>query len=157
MTDAALAETRAWVERAVIGLQLCPFARAPQVKGRVRYVLSTAGARNYSAVTGACMMVRREVYAAAGGYCEDFPVHFNDVDFCLKVRRLGLHVVYEPACCLYHLESASRRPDIHPAELGLFRSRWAEAIADDPFYANAAFSVAPASFEPFAAADPPAA
>ncbi len=42
MTDAALAETRAWVERAVIGLQLCPFACAPQVKGRVRYVLSTA-------------------------------------------------------------------------------------------------------------------
>ena len=43
MTDQALAETRAWVERAVIGLQLCPFAKAPQVKGQVRYVLSEAG------------------------------------------------------------------------------------------------------------------
>ena len=42
MSDLALAQTRAWVERAVIGLQLCPFARAPQVKGRVRYVLSAA-------------------------------------------------------------------------------------------------------------------
>ena len=42
MSHAALAETRAWVERAVIGLQLCPFARAPQVKGRVRYSLSDA-------------------------------------------------------------------------------------------------------------------
>ncbi len=43
MTDQALAETRAWVERAVIGLQLCPFAKAPQVKGQVRYVASAAG------------------------------------------------------------------------------------------------------------------
>ena len=42
MTDPALAETRAWVERAVIGLQLCPFAKAPQVKGQVRYVISEA-------------------------------------------------------------------------------------------------------------------
>lgn len=42
MTDTALAETRAWVERAVIGLQLCPFAKAPQVKGQVRYVVSEA-------------------------------------------------------------------------------------------------------------------
>jgi hypothetical protein len=42
MTDHALAETRAWVERAVIGLQLCPFAKAPQVKGQVRYVASNA-------------------------------------------------------------------------------------------------------------------
>ena len=42
MSHHALAETRAWVERAVIGLQLCPFARAPQVKGQVRYVVSEA-------------------------------------------------------------------------------------------------------------------
>ena len=42
MSDRALAETRAWVERAVIGLQLCPFAKAPQVKGQVRYVASEA-------------------------------------------------------------------------------------------------------------------
>ncbi len=42
MSDLALAETRAWVERAVIGLQLCPFAKAPQVKGQVRYVVSEA-------------------------------------------------------------------------------------------------------------------
>jgi len=42
MSDPALAETRAWVERAVIGLQLCPFAKAPQVKGQVRYVVSEA-------------------------------------------------------------------------------------------------------------------
>ena len=42
MNDRALAETRAWVDRAVIGLQLCPFAKAPQVKGQVRYVASEA-------------------------------------------------------------------------------------------------------------------
>ena len=42
MSDRALAETRAWVDRAVIGLQLCPFAKAPQVKGQVRYVASEA-------------------------------------------------------------------------------------------------------------------
>ena len=52
MSDRALAETRAWVERAVIGLQLCPFAKAPQVKGQVRYVASEAdfvGMRGFGA------------------------------------------------------------------------------------------------------------
>jgi len=48
MSDRALAETRAWVERAVIGLQLCPFAKAPQVKGQVRYVASEARFRALS-------------------------------------------------------------------------------------------------------------
>ena len=119
--------------------------------------LSTAGVRNYSAVTGACMMARAADYAAVGGYCEDFPVHFNDVDFCLKLRRRGLHVVYAPGCRLYHYESASRRPNVHPQELGLFQARWAAELADDPFYGNAIHGVAPPSHEVFPAADLPAA
>ncbi|WP_375460203.1 glycosyltransferase [uncultured Enterovirga sp.] len=113
------------------------------------YAFSSVAPRNYGAVTGACMMTRTEVYRQVGGYEEAFPIHFNDVDFCFKVRRLGLHIVYEPACRLYHFESASRRPGIHPDELALFQSRWPSETLDDPFYANHAFGTAPPNFEIF--------
>lgn len=111
------------------------------------YRFSTAGARNYGAVTGACLMVRADLYKAVGGCCEDLPVNFNDVDLCLKLRRRGLHVVYEPACRLLHFASASRDPRVRPEELALFRERWAAEIADDPFYENAVFPTMPPCFE----------
>lgn len=113
------------------------------------YRFSSVAARNYGAVTGAVMMTRTDLFRQVGGYSEAFPVHFNDVDFCFKLRRLGLHVVYEPACRLYHFESASRRPAIHPDELALFQERWAAETVDDPFYANHAFGTAPPNFEIF--------
>ena len=60
---------------------------------------------DYSAVTAACLMVKREIYEQAGGFEEQLAVAFNDVDFCLKVRRLGKLVVYEPHVQAYHYES----------------------------------------------------
>ena len=66
--------------------------------------------RNYSAVTGACLLTRRDVFEEMGGFDEErLPVTFNDVDLCLKMRRAGYLIVYTPFAKLYHHESATRR------------------------------------------------
>ena len=63
--------------------------------------------RNYSAVTAACMMTRREVFDQVGGFDERLAIDFNDVDYCLRLRRAGYRVVFTPWAELYHHESAS--------------------------------------------------
>lgn len=64
--------------------------------------------QNYSALTAACMVFRREHFAAVGGFDERMSVCYNDVDFCLELRRQGLHNVWSPSSRLRHVESASR-------------------------------------------------
>ena len=56
--------------------------------------------RDYSAITGACMMTRRSVFEELGGFDEEFPIDYNDVDLCLRARERGMLVVYEPTCML---------------------------------------------------------
>ncbi|MDQ6655601.1 MAG: glycosyltransferase [Verrucomicrobiota bacterium] len=91
--------------------------------------------RNYSAVTGACLMTRREVFDEVGGFDEErLPVTFNDVDLCLKMRRAGYQIVYTPFAKLYHHESATRRPSVEARETEVMRERWADALARDPYY-----------------------
>lgn len=91
--------------------------------------------RNYSSVTGACLLTRREVFAKVGGFDEErLPVTFNDVDLCLKMRRAGFLIVYTPYAKLYHHESATRRPSVEPRETQVMRERWPEVLAYDPFY-----------------------
>jgi GT2 family glycosyltransferase len=91
--------------------------------------------RNYSAVTAACMMTRREVFQEVGGFDEEhLPVIFNDVDLCLKMRRAGYLVVYTPFAKLYHDESASRRASVEPSEAEVLRERWPDLIEHDPYY-----------------------
>jgi len=91
--------------------------------------------RNYSAVTGACLLTRRDVFDEVGGFDEEqLPVTFSDVDLCLKMRRLGYRVIYVPFAKLYHHESASRRPAVEPLETGVMRERWSEVIEQDPYY-----------------------
>jgi GT2 family glycosyltransferase len=71
-------------------------------------------ARNVPGVTGACLVTRRETYEQVGGYTEDYIIgDYEDSDLCLKFRRLGLEIAYEPAACLYHFErrSISRSQD----------------------------------------------
>jgi len=63
---------------------------------------------NWGAVTGACLMVRRELFVAAGGFDEAFPVEFNDIDFCLRLGQLGYRHVVVPEAVLLHHESQSR-------------------------------------------------
>ncbi len=91
--------------------------------------------RNYSAVTGACLLTRRDVFEQVGGFDEErLPVTFNDVDLCLKIRRAGYLVVYTPFARLYHHESATRRRTVEPRETGVMRERWAAVLDDDPYY-----------------------
>ena len=91
--------------------------------------------RNYSSVTGACMMTRREVFDEVGGFDEErLPVTFNDVDLCLKMRRAGYLIVYTPFAKLYHHESASRRRSVEALETDVMRERWPDLLERDPYY-----------------------
>ena len=97
---------------------------------------------DYSAVTAACLMVKREIYEQAGGFEEQLAVAFNDVDFCLKVRRLGKLVVYEPHVQAYHYESKSRGAEDSPEKTARFqreieymRNHWIGILKNgDPYY-----------------------
>lgn len=67
-------------------------------------------ARNVPGVTGACLVTLRDTYERVGGYTEDYVIgDYEDSDLCLKIRRLGLQIAYEPAACLYHFERRSIR------------------------------------------------
>lgn len=72
------------------------------------YMCRAITTQDVSAVTAACIMMRREVYAEVGGLDESFEVAFNDVDLCLKVRAAGYLIVYDAQSKLYHYESKSR-------------------------------------------------
>jgi O-antigen biosynthesis protein len=92
--------------------------------------------RDVSAVTGACLMVRRSVFEALGGFDERLPVAYNDVDFCLRLRAKGLAVVWTPHAKLLHRESATRGTLDPPAAQALMWERWCTALARDPFYSQ---------------------
>jgi O-antigen biosynthesis protein len=94
--------------------------------------------RDYSAVTAACMMMRREVFDAMGGFDEDFAVGFNDTDLCLRLRGRGLKVLYDGGSVLFHYESATRgdtKQVLHPEDTGRLLTRWRGILDEgDPFY-----------------------
>ncbi len=105
--------------------------------GRLLYV------QNYSAVTGACLMVKKDIYLKLGGLDEEnFAVAFNDIDFCLRVRELGYLICYTPFAELYHYESISRGYEDTPEkkarfnrESQSFSTRWEEILKNgDPYY-----------------------
>lgn len=106
------------------------------------YLSRLAATCCYSAVTAACLIVRKELYAQVNGLNEkDLAVAFNDVDFCLKVRELGLRNIYCAEAVLYHHESVSRGLDISPEkkarfenELAYLKKNWAHYIDNDPCY-----------------------
>jgi GT2 family glycosyltransferase len=107
--------------------------------GNCRRLVAT---QNLSAVTAACLMMRREVFEAVGGFDERFAVAFNDVDLCLKVRQAGKLIVWTPHARLWHYESKSRGPEDTvakqlraAAEIALYRSKWADLLREgDPYY-----------------------
>ncbi len=98
--------------------------------------------QDLSAVTAACLMVRRSVFDEVEGLNEEFKVAFNDIDFCLKVRKAGYLVVYNPYAQFYHYESKSRGQEDSAdkvarfqQETGLFGERWGELLENgDPYY-----------------------
>jgi GT2 family glycosyltransferase len=92
-------------------------------------------ARNYLAVTAACMLSRKTVFTEVGGFNDrDLKVAWNDVDYCLRLREKGYRVVFNPYATLYHLESQSRGDDKNPAEIRYMMSHWRHYIDGDPFY-----------------------
>jgi GT2 family glycosyltransferase len=97
--------------------------------------------QDVACVTGACMLVRRDVFEALGGFDESFAGAFNDVDFCLRVRRAGWRIVWTPNARLCHRESVSighhysRHREVEwTAEATLMTARWREELRRDPFY-----------------------
>ena len=99
-------------------------------------------AQDYSAVTAACMMSKKSLFAQVGGFREELAVAFNDIDYCLKIRSLGKKVVYNPYALLYHYESKSRGLEDTPQkverfnrEVARFIGYWPEiVIQGDPYY-----------------------
>nr|QOL00437.1 chondroitin synthase [uncultured organism] len=96
---------------------------------------------NYTAVTGACLMMRREVFDEIGGFDESLAIAFNDVDLCLRVRQAGYRIVALPNVELYHFESKSRGQDDTAEkarrfieEQQLMQRRWWVAGMSDPCY-----------------------
>lgn len=95
-----------------------------------------------SAVTAACLMIRRSVFEEVGGFSEDLAVAFNDVDLCLKVRRAGYEVLYNAQVESYHYESKTRGLEDTPekvarfnGEMDLFKEKWEQELrAGDPYY-----------------------
>lgn len=95
--------------------------------------------RNYSAVTAACMMLRKSIFNEVGGFDERFEIGFGDVDLCLRVRELGYENLFTPYAKLLHYESATRGRsfsfDPHPNDTKRFIERWQEYIkGGDPYY-----------------------
>ncbi len=91
--------------------------------------------RGYSAVTAACMLVRRSVFEEMGGFDEVFAVAFNDVDFCIRLGQAGYRLLYTPHAELTHYESVSRGLSGYARDYQSFLPRWMDhLIAGDPFY-----------------------
>ena len=98
--------------------------------------------QDLSAVTAACMMVKRSVYEEMGGLEEKLQVAFNDVDFCLRVRKAGYLVVFDPYVELYHYESKTRGAENtkekvrrFQTEIEYMRSHWLDLLKKgDPMY-----------------------
>jgi GT2 family glycosyltransferase len=98
--------------------------------------------QNVSAVTGACLVVRRDVFDDVGGLdADNLAVAFNDVDFCLRIRDRGYLNVFSPVAELYHHESISRGADEAPDKRERFNRevlymlrRWGRVLEEDPFY-----------------------
>lgn len=100
-------------------------------------------AREMSCCTAACLLLRREAFDAAGGFDEKLAVALNDVDLCLKVRRAGYKIIFNPDARLFHYESKSRgseeetkeKQDRFNREIAYFQEKWQDEIdRGDPYY-----------------------
>ncbi|WCM20554.1 glycosyltransferase family 2 protein [Paraburkholderia bryophila] len=99
-------------------------------------------AQHVSAISAACLVVKKSLFDAVGGLDEEhLAVAFNDVDFCLKLRAAGYENTYVPYAELYHHESASRGSDLGEvnakrflSEAAFMHDRWQKMVEDDPYY-----------------------
>ncbi len=119
-----------------------------QPKANLGYMGRLCYTQNVSAVTGACLMVKKSLFDEVGGLDEGFAISLNDVDFCLKLREKGLLNVFTPFAECFHYESISRglddqgeKAERYNRESEKFRTKWKEVLeAGDPYY-NSNFSL----------------
>lgn len=104
------------------------------------YLDRIALSQNVTAVTGACLLVGKKEFLQVGGFDENLPVAYNDVDLCLKLRQQGYLNIYTPYATLYHYESSSRGSDWDKAnrnrlvaDAQIMREKWGQALTD-PYY-----------------------
>lgn len=119
-----------------------------QKRENLGYMGRLCYAQDMTAVTGACLMVKKSLYEQAGRLDESFAISLNDVDFCLKLRKAGYLNVFTPFAELYHYESVSRGLDDHgekakryDEESARFREKWKEELAAGDPYFNPNFSL----------------
>ena len=102
------------------------------------YNCSLSSVRDFSAVTAACLMMRRSVFEAMGGFDAAYAIGFNDTDLCLRLRQQGLKVLYDGGTMLFHYESATRsetKQVLHQEDTDRLLAQWAGILRDgDPFY-----------------------
>jgi GT2 family glycosyltransferase len=111
-------------------------------RGEMRNCRDANRIRNASALTGACLMCKKELFYKIGGFEENLAIAFNDVDLCLRLRELGVRHVYLPHVELYHHESLTRGSPLATKEsskqlekeTALMRDRWAKYLGNDPCY-----------------------
>ena len=109
---------------------------------RTGYLHKASLLQDMSAVTAACLMMKKEVFEQAGGFTEELAVAFNDVDLCLKVRKNNHLVVYDPYAKLYHMESKTRGAEDSKekvrrfqTEIEYMRCHWMDILKNgDPYY-----------------------
>ena len=109
---------------------------------RTGYLHKASLLQDMSAVTAACLMMKKEVFEEAGGFTEELAVAFNDVDLCLKVRKKGYLIVYDPYAKLYHMESKTRGAEDSKekvrrfqTEIEYMRCHWIDILKNgDPYY-----------------------
>lgn len=108
----------------------------PLLPERVKHVQSI------SAVTGACLVIRKEIFHEVGGFdADNLPIAFNDIDLCLKIKEKGYRNLFTPFAELYHYESATRGQDNSPEkqnrlsrEVDYMRHRWGHLMQSDPSF-----------------------
>ena len=109
---------------------------------RTGYLHKASLLQDMSAVTAACLLMKKEVFEQAGGFTEELAVAFNDVDLCLKVRKNGYLIVYDPYAKLYHMESKTRGAEDSKekvrrfqTEIEYMRCHWIDILKNgDPCY-----------------------
>lgn len=89
--------------------------------------------RSLAGLTGACVAIRRSVYEQLGGFSLDYPINFNDVDFCFKVLDAGYRIVWTPLARLYHFESMTRAIGVSQEEINALEQRWKRHFGSDVY------------------------
>jgi GT2 family glycosyltransferase len=110
-------------------------------RGQTGYFARAALEQDYSALTAACLLVRRASFEAVGGFDVALPSAFNDIDFCIRLRRAGQRIVWVPAAEMVHHESATfGAPDAaaraaqYDRDVAAMRERWSAVLDNDPYY-----------------------